>query len=365
LVCENGADLQARARSATRSIEITPMTEAKNTARKSDPSKPEGWVRRNGRRAFFWIGVLATLFGAWEGIDHVRALLDQRAQEALAKTPLVDSSQVLHVSGQDPVAQNSLVADRIEVSGGVHTVPDGSIWLANTVVLSEGATLRTSRISIIAKAVTGGRIDASGASAAGVGDTPTRGGEIAIFATAVSNVELVVRGGDGAPGAPGPPGPDGREGSCQGFGGYRGADPGRNGQDGHPGGDGAPGGHIRVAAATIAPAPQPADYRGGRGGSGGPGGRGGRGGTGCVGLGGSQPSQPSGHDGNPGADNKALGDSGGYDFTPTEYSALLGVVGKSTDPKLVLDKAEHSLWHPRMTSPANSTVGADAPKSRS
>jgi len=187
------------------------------------PAPPVGRIRRVARSVFFWIGVVATILGVWEGIDHLREVMRERAERAVLNTPLVASNQVLRLSGSDPVTETTIVADRIEVSGGTHQIPAGSVWLANSVTFSDGATIRGASLSIIARTVSGGRLDVSGISAVAPRVNPTAGGDITLFASQIQNVELIARGGDGAPGAAGGPGADGRDGDCGGFGAYKGA----------------------------------------------------------------------------------------------------------------------------------------------
>lgn len=288
--------------------------------------------------AWFWVGIIATLLGLWEGIDHAREVAHKRAREKIMQTTLVSSGRMIHVGRSDEIREVVLVADKIEVAGGDHAIPAGSVWLANEVSLTDGATLKATTFSIVAKSLNGGVIDAAGSTPAAAGANGTSGGDLFILANKVANLELVTRGGDGAPGGPGPAGRDGRDGSCAGFGGYRGADRGGDGGNGQPGGIGGSGGRIRIAAAELSPSPSPINYAAGRGGSGGAAGRGGHGGTGCTGLGGSQPNQPDGSPGQPAPDGHG-GSPGSFELKPVAYDKVLEIVGMSRDPNAVLNTA--------------------------
>ncbi len=313
--------------------------------RSKTPRHPKSPVRRFIERAFFWIGVIATLYGAWDGIDHILEFARHRAHESLLQQPLVTSSRVVRVGSSGPIAEKILIADRIEVEPSTVTVPHDSIWIANEVTFRTGATIQTAHITIVTKVLSGGHINVSGTSARSPAQVPAAGGRLLILAGHVNNVVFEARGGEGAPGAPGGNGSDGQKGKCDGFGGYRGADPGQPGGNGQPGGPGAPGGLIRVAAIEPVSAPDPNLYGAGRGGPGGAAGHGGRGGSGCVGLGGSQPSQPNGLDGNPGPDNHESVESGRYEFTRIEYSRLRDIAQSPGDMHEAVESVERLLFH--------------------
>ncbi len=300
---------------------------------RAEPQSTRGIVKW-ARVAFFWIGVLATLLGVFEGFGYLRETFQKWSEQRVAQTPLVLSHKKVELSSTDTIVVSSIVADTIYVSAGEHVVPDGSVWLANHVLLRAGASIKTHRLAIIAGMLEGGTVNASGQSGSSPGAKGGDGGDVVVIAGRLSNVQLLARGGDGAPGTPGVRGADGRDGSCAGFGGYRGADGGRPGGQGGAGGDGGHGGHLRVAVPDAAYAPGTVDIGPGHGGQGGIGGEGGHGGAGCVGLGGSQTGQPSGHrgeDGSPGVTPETADARGDLDRKKLDYGELLEIVRKSRD----------------------------------
>jgi hypothetical protein len=249
------------------------------------------------QRSFFWIGVLATFVGLWDGGEHLWDAYLKHSKERIEERRLVTSTVKISVDGTSQIGDANIVADTIEIKGGEHVVPAGSVWFANTILLADGATVKTTRMAIVASTIHGGRFDLSGANGASPGAPGAIGGELLVAAGHVTDVQFIVRGGRGATGGMGPAGADGRDGNCAGFGGYRGADPGRDGGTGGTGGQGGDAGRLRIAAEEFIPLPTAPDYEGGEGGPGGTGGYGGRGGSGCTGLGGSQPDQPGGRTG--------------------------------------------------------------------
>jgi hypothetical protein len=289
-------------------------------------SRGRGWRYLAGR-VFFWIGVAATILGLYEGIDHVRETLRKNEEDSTQQKPVIDSKKVIRFGAGD-VIPGVLTADLVEIRGGKHPVPKGSIWLANRVTMIDGATLTGSDLTIIANTIEGGRIDVSGTQS--TDPKIINGGEVLLAARRIGNVEILARGADGFVGTAGSRGANGRDGRCDGFGGYRGADGGGTGGKGGDGGNGGNGGRIRIVGA-ISPAPQPSDYHGGVAGIAGSGGPGGQGGRGCTGLGGSQPNQGDGIAGAPGNPGRA-GEPGTYDPRTMEYKDLVALVRTSSEP---------------------------------
>ena len=200
-------------------------------------------------------------------------------------------------------------APQIPVAGHIQSLPPGLLYgdnlvvdaffeseqpvriVARTVTFAPSAGIRAPQIDILASAITGGRLDASGTPGADPGADGNNGGTISVVAATVTALTIDVSGGAGAPGQPGQPGSAGRRARCGRAcdGGHNRAGRGGRGHPGGDGGDGGDGGTIRLVgpwhenidvggydggAAAVA-------FGGGLGGPSGPGGAGGPGGGGC------------------------------------------------------------------------------------
>lgn len=232
-----------------------------------------------------------------------------------ARAGSVVRQDVLKVSTPEDLLRDDVLAkryDRIIVDNVRATVPSGSVIVANDIEGIGAGSFAGPNFTIVSRRLANISVDASGDAASGEGK-----GNIALYVKMVSNTKLIAHGADGrvgtngADGARGADGGNGRDGSCDGFGGYRGADAGGDGRDGADGERGEDGGNGKAGGTiSLMTIGQPfgviADVGGGQGGAagnggrGGLGGRGGKGGSGCVGLGGSQTGKPGGRDGLPG-----------------------------------------------------------------
>lgn len=248
--------------------------------------------------------------------------------------PLIESAAEIHV-GPGTALEGVTLAHRIVVDGGVIPFPRAGLWIANEILMQPDTVVRGENISIVAKLVRNGRIDASGSSGASPGAAGTAGGRIFIAAKTLEGVALLARGGDGAAGKPGDRGADGRSGKCKGFGGYRMAQVGNTGAPGGNGGDGGAAGLIMARVVDLGTLS--ANAEGGKGGAPGQGGQGGRGGAGCTGLGGSQPTKANGlpgDSGQPGKDGAAVS----TDSHAIDYKVLLDVTRKHLgQPRAIVD----------------------------
>ena len=198
---------------------------------------------------------------------------------------------------------------QIPVTGHIQGLPPGLLYgdnlvvdaffeserpvriVAQTVRFLQSAGIRAPQIDILASAIAGGRLDASGAPAADPGTDGNSGGTVSVVAATVTALTIDVSGGAGAPGQPGQRGSAGIRARCGRpcDGGHNAAGRGGRGHPGGNGGNGGDGGTIRL----VGPWHENVDvggydggavavaFGGGLGGPSGPGGAGGPGGGGC------------------------------------------------------------------------------------
>ena len=198
---------------------------------------------------------------------------------------------------------------QLPVTGHIQSLPAGLLYgdnlvvdalfeserpvriVARTVTFTPSAGIRAPQIDILASAITGGRLDASGTHAADPGAHGDNGGTVSVVAATVTALTIDVSGGAGAPGQPGQRGSAGRRARCG-----RPCDGGHNaagrGGRGHPGGDGGNGGdggtirlvgpwHEDVDGGGYDGGAVAVAFGSGLAGPSGPGGAGGPGGGGC------------------------------------------------------------------------------------
>jgi hypothetical protein len=275
-------------------------------------------------RVLSWIGAAATLLGlVLGGIEGYERYEQWRAQTE-QREPLVGSTVLVELAPGGPAPNRIVTADRIVLSGGILEAPEGSVWIANSVELRDGSVIRVRDLTIVAKQIDGGGVDASG-----VAGTP--GGTLRVAALTLSNFTVDVSGGNGVPGATGASGSNGRGGRCDGFGRWRKASAGGNGAAGGPGNDGGDGGHVFLLGPQgIAPKLK---LSGGEPGAGGAGGAGGRGGRGCAGLGGTQMNAAGGSAGAAGSSGRP-GKEGRYTHGALTYTRLRELVQRVTPAAL-------------------------------
>ncbi len=288
-------------------------------------------------RTLTLIGLLATLVGLTAGGIALLDYLNKVSTESELAAPWVERGQLRNLENGESLG-GMVVAPKIVLKDGTANIEAGAILVADALELGATASLRGTDAIIIARRVTGGRVDFSGKPGSSGGQSGAKGGTLLVVTSDASVLHIDVSGGDGARGADGDRGSNGRNGRCDGFGRYRGAAGGGNGKAGGNGGNGGDAGLARVLTATHGK--PTVTSRGGSGGSGGAGGPGGQGGRGCVGLGGSQSNAQAGSSGRNGSAGNRGADSAVecYVFSPHVLREMVGRI--QDNPDQVREKIE-------------------------